>query len=359
MKLAGVEAARGLAAMLVVFVHASSILADPRDFGVMPFAGLFAFAHAGVDFFFVLSGFIILFTHRQDIGRPDALAAYGWKRFARLVPTYWIVLCLYGLVLAVSPTAARHEREPLTVLANALLIPQPDHPMIIGVAWSLQHEVLFYALFGLLLLHRRLGLGVLGLWGGLCAVNLATGRLNAFPGDLLFRGFNIEFFFGMTLAWALRRFGPPSRPAGMVVAGLALFFGAGLLESWGPGFPAEWPPLHAAYATGAALGLYGLVGAEMTGRLTRLPGWAMTLGTASYPIYLLHVLVIMLVQHGLRLLAPTLTLTVELAFIVAVTATVLAACAFSRLVEQPLLRRCRQLVPPRHAVTATVAVRGR
>lgn len=346
MKLAGVEAARGLAAMLVVCVHASSILADPKDFGAPPFAGLFTFAHAGVDFFFVLSGFIILHIHHDDIGRPDRLAAYAWKRFARLVPTYWIVLCLYGALLAASPTAARHEREPLTILANALLIPLPDQTqtMIVGVAWSLQHEALFYALFALLFLSRRLGTAALALWGTLCLVNLATFRLDAFPGSFLFRLFNLEFFFGLAVAAALRHRPPPTHPRALILAGLTLFFAAGLLESWGPAFPPEYPPLHAAYATGSALALYGLVGGETTFRLPTLPGWALTLGTCSYSIYLLHVLGIMLVQHALRPLAPYVT--AELAFFLAVGISTAGACAFSHLVEQPLLHRCRR---PAHA----------
>lgn len=45
----------------------------------MPLSGLTAYMHTGVDFFFVLSGYIIVVVHRADIGQPVAL---------RPVPSY-------------------------------------------------------------------------------------------------------------------------------------------------------------------------------------------------------------------------------------------------------------------------------
>ncbi len=352
MNLAGIEAARGLAAILVVFVHTSTMLSGAKDFGVPPFAGLFRFGHAGVDFFFVLSGFIILFIHQRDIGRPGELPRYAWKRFVRIVPVYWIALCIYGLVLAFSPSRDHYERSILAVLTSALLVPQAEHTPIIGVAWSLQHEALFYLLFGLLFLKRVVGIAVLGTWALLCVANVVTGSHAAFPGDFLFRLFNIEFFFGMAVADALRRW-RPVLPEALAIAGLVVFFATGILESWGPARPIEWPPFHLAYATGAALTLYGLVGAETTGRLPQIPGWIMALGSASYSIYLLHVLGIMLVGQGLRVVVRHLPLTPELGFAAAVLIVVPAACAFSRLVEQPLLRWCRKPVSPRRMLPAS------
>ncbi|NBQ54213.1 MAG: acyltransferase, partial [Proteobacteria bacterium] len=48
----------------------------------------------GVDFFFVLSGFIILHAHMDDIGRPARLGRYLWRRAVRVYPIYWICLTL-------------------------------------------------------------------------------------------------------------------------------------------------------------------------------------------------------------------------------------------------------------------------
>jgi peptidoglycan/LPS O-acetylase OafA/YrhL len=46
---------------------------------------------------------------------------------------------------------------------------------------------------------------------------------------------------------------------------------------------------------------------------------------------------------------PYVPLTPELGFAVAVIVSVSLACVFSRLVEQPLLRRCRQIAQRRRA----------
>ena len=77
-KLEGVEASRGAAAILVVGVHVTQVLAGHN--GTPAFGGLMSFGHAGVDFFFVLSGFIITFTHGRDLGRPRQFSQSWQKR---------------------------------------------------------------------------------------------------------------------------------------------------------------------------------------------------------------------------------------------------------------------------------------
>ncbi len=72
MKLQSIEAARGIAALLVVEFHGERALALPQYVGHMPLGGVTGFMHTGVDFFFVLSGYIIFAVHRADIGRPAA-----------------------------------------------------------------------------------------------------------------------------------------------------------------------------------------------------------------------------------------------------------------------------------------------
>ena len=222
MKFLSVEAARGVAAILVVLVHGSSMLSGPRYFGTMPFDGLFRFAHAGVDFFFVLSGFIILYVHWSDLGDPAKFGRYVTRRFVRIFPVYWIVLFILGLILAVSPTRDFYERNIVAVLSNTLLIPVSNHDTILGVAWTLEHEVLFYALFSLLFFARSVGWIVLSSWAALILWNILTRNFSVFPGNFLFSMFNIHFFFGMAVAAALRRW-PIFHPRLMLLLGSVLF----------------------------------------------------------------------------------------------------------------------------------------
>jgi peptidoglycan/LPS O-acetylase OafA/YrhL len=335
--------------MLVVLGHASTILGLPEYFGAPPFGGVFRFAHAGVDFFFVISGFIILHIHYGEIGRPGASAGYVRKRFLRIFPVFWLVMALHFLLLAFNPW-----RDPMTALTNLLLIPVPNHPLILVVAWSLQYEILFYALFATLFFGRSSGIAMLGAWGMLCTVNFATGMLDRFPASFLFGPFNLEFFFGMSVAWLLRRW-RPTLSWTCVVLGLLIFFAAGMHEAWGPPSPPDWPGHHLAYAAGAATTLYGLVGAETTGRLPRPPRWSIELGGASYSIYLMHLLIITVLLQGVcapagiappREPAFIVPAFIDLAFIAIVLAATLACWGFFRLLEQPLLAWCRRRPRP-------------
>lgn len=156
--LQSIQAGRGLAASLVVAYHGGRMLALPQYVGYVPLHGIFAFGHAGVDFFFVLSGFIISYVHHADVGRPRRLMHYAFQRVTRIYPVYWAATAIVILSLFFSHDPAA-QLAPLHVAASLLLIPHNQEP-VLGVAWTLEHEMLFYLAFGVAILSRRLG-GVL------------------------------------------------------------------------------------------------------------------------------------------------------------------------------------------------------
>lgn len=341
LKLSGVEAARGIAALLVVMLHAEGAVSSPNDYGYVVFDGLMNFGRAGVDFFFVLSGFIISYVHTYDVGRPAAFPSFWRKRLLRIYPPWWAALALMGALLAISPTRELAERDPWHILASIFLLPENDVP-ILGVGWSLRHELLFYALFSLVLLHRRLGILVLAAWGVLIGFNALWATYDGAPyftglvDDLLFRVFNIQFFFGIAVAVLIRKY-PVWRPKTLLLCGIALFFGNGMLESFGPAIQHEWPPRHLAYAAGAAMILYGLVALDRTKPL-HVPTVLLELGAASYSIYLVHDLALLIMQQVLRRLRPVLNLPIEVAYLVLVVSAVATGMVFSRVVERRLLK---------------------
>jgi peptidoglycan/LPS O-acetylase OafA/YrhL len=226
----------------------------------------------------------------------------------------------------------------------------PDHAPILGVAWTLQHEVLFYALFSILFFRISLGVAVLAVWAALIIWQMVTGDFRTFPASFLLNTFNIQFFFGIAVAAALWRL-PPFRPGLMLSAGTVLFLGTGLAESFIATFPSQSPGPHLLYALGAALALYGMAAGEQTGKLKTVPGWSVSLGTASYSIYLLHTIVIMILQQVILVAARFVSIPLELAFTGVVVITLLVCVYFSYLIEQPLLRWSRRAMTRKYAVT--------
>jgi peptidoglycan/LPS O-acetylase OafA/YrhL len=343
-RLLGVEAARGFAACLVVALHAGNHML--KDSGVLPLAGMTLFGHAGVDLFFVISGFIILHVHRPDIGRPDRVMAYLKRRIARIYPLYWFAL------LATILLALRHGPvDPWQIATDFLLL--PTGTQIVDVSWTLQSEMIFYLLFAVLILDQRLGVLLFAAWfAAIAATMLLVPRVEVMPWARILSKFNILFLFGLGVAEAARTRVPA--PGLLAVLGGAGFLGLGLLENFGlvdgHGVLARF-----GYGLPSAALLLGLIVLERQGRLA-VPRWLVALGDATYAIYLLHLFAIgatwqVLKRTGLREVLPDDVLTLIL-----IASGIVGGLIGTRLIEKPLnglMRRLLAMAPP-----APARVRG-
>jgi exopolysaccharide production protein ExoZ len=331
-KLDVLQAGRAFAALLVVLFHLNgAIFGQGAHFGP-EFSPILRFGYAGVQFFFVLSGFIIAHIHWQDIGRPERLPRYAWKRFARIYPVYWVVLALMIPVLLMVPSfGPPTAREPVHIVTSILLIPMPENP-ILDVAWTLRHEVLFYAVFGLLLLNRRLGMLVAGIGLAGTLAWMLTGS-EAFPGRFFFSAANLLFLMGIAAAWLVRR--PVRAPWLLLVLGVGLFLATGLRDAV---FGGAGPYLRLlGFGLGSMLGIIGAVALESSGRLTVHRVWA-RLGDASYSLYLIHMPVLSAEAKIMTLTGAAEVLPRWLSFAIMLATTVLIAQVFHILVERTLLK---------------------
>ena len=325
-----IEAARGVAAMLVVFHHIGSMLAEPRFYGVEPFAQHFRNFNVGVDFFFVLSGFIITWVHWRDMGRPETLRGYAAKRFFRILPPYWGLLfpLILGHALFPDPRDPL-ENDPLHILQSVFLIPSPEHP-VLGVAWTLTFEIFFYALFLIVLLKGRDKMMLFWLWAvAIIVVQLSMGPV--FPFSFLFSPFNLEFVMGMTAAALLRRYPRLPAPMFMMFAGAVLFVG---FMWFAPHI--QDVSLHGRLVFGIASALFVLGAVELERRrLVPVPRPMSFLGAASYSLYLIHPLAILVAAHMIRL-ALGRQLPIELAVFLMFAAALVAGGLYHLLVEKRL-----------------------
>ncbi len=335
-KLQGIEAGRGLAAFLVVMYHAARHF--KADAGYLPWGGIFHFGHAGVDFFFVLSGFLIYFVHAADIGRPRQLARYIQRRTTRIYPVYWAAL-LGSLALVML------SRNPVLpggwLMLQTLLLTQPLGMPLLGVSWTLQHEMLFYGVFALMILHVRLGQAVLVFWLLLILAQWAGGE--SWLRQDLYRvatnPFNLEFFMGMAGAWLVRKHpGLAERTRPLLVASGLLFLTLAATEDLG---------LFDGYANSARIA-YGfvsvalVVGLAGVPRVRGVPGVVLVrLGGASYSIYLFHLMAVGVLYKVLEVAGILRLLPVWLSYGLVCAGAIAAGMAISRWVEFPLLRAIR------------------
>ncbi|AMN43436.1 acyltransferase family protein [Rhodoplanes sp. Z2-YC6860] len=347
-KITTLEACRGFAAVLVVLYHASGTMFEVY-FGY-PAVGWFRFGHAGVDFFFVLSGFIIYYVHADDCGWPDRLRSYAYRRIVRIYPIYWAVtIAMVAASFVVSSIAALPAMAPNRLLLSFLLLPQSGVPLV-SVAWSLQHEVLFYVLFGIAIANRTAGILAFAVWAcfiAYCIFDKPQTPLLLFIG----RDFNILFFVGMAAAMIVRT-GRISCPRVVLAIGAIVFFTGGILENGGLDLRELLG--RVVYGTGAALMVLGLVEGERSADW-KTPKLLLWIGAASYSIYLIHLNVLVVVEKA----GGALDLGVALPGLVVLSGVVVAAVVAGLicyiLLERPLLATLRQWNPPRSETSAPAA----
>lgn len=299
---------------------------------------VFQFGHAGVDFFFVISGFIILLVHYRDIGQPARLGHYVLRRFTRVWPTYWVALAL-TIALA---TAGEHAFPTLRELVLSISLLPSDTEPLLGIAWTLQFESAFYAVFAVLILNRIAGLALLAAW--LCWIvatqfGLATPALPKSLPDIA----NLLFFLGMAMAYWLRNHHVPA-PRLILALGLALFAASALAEDFGvlDGYARI---ARLTYGVPAGLIVLGAAAADRERNLA-VPAALRVLGTASYSIYLFQFIFIgvlwkLWLASGLDRQLPHVASWPLLA-----AGGVIGGIVASRLVEYPLMRLLRRPSPP-------------
>lgn len=132
-----IQTLRGLAALSVAFLHATS----PAGFGLSP-----SFGNFGVDIFFVISGYII--SHITSVNPRKFIV----KRIIRIVPFYWSATLLLFAVGVVAPKYLHSDDISLNLLVHSLLfVPYAQRggnlEPLLKLGWTLNYEMYFYAMF--------------------------------------------------------------------------------------------------------------------------------------------------------------------------------------------------------------------
>ncbi|HEX7883853.1 MAG TPA: acyltransferase [Afipia sp.] len=331
-KILSIQYLRAAAALMVVFFHAEGMAQE-----YFSFTGL-SFGAAGVDIFFVISGFIMWITTASEQTTPMTFAV---NRIIRIVPLYWaMTLLLYGGWVIFRDPATLPSLWNLT--RSLLFIPFVSprtgeiQPLLIA-GWTLNFEMFFYAVFAaaLLIVRRHRAVVVCTMLAALVALPLVftpSGPVAlTYTSPLL-----IEFMIGCLLGIMYER-GALPRPR---VAMFLLVMGIGLLLASGMVSAAN---ITAArffhWGLPACLIVIGALALESKLQPWRLP---MLLGDASYSIYLTHGVVLSAVKSAVMLSAKNSHTLMSSEFIVAgCAASVVAGVAVHYLVERRLVAVCK------------------
>ena len=168
------DAWRGICAVIVVVFHFTAMM--PSSLEHSPFLRN---GYLFVDFFFVLSGFVLCHSYRGRIGSLGDLGRFAMRRFGRVWPVHGVVLGVFvaaiavvdrlphPAVLSLTPSDGAYSLNaliPSVLLLNAMGL-TPQGTVWNGPAWSIGAEFYVYLLFAVLLVlaGRRLMLGALAL----------------------------------------------------------------------------------------------------------------------------------------------------------------------------------------------------
>lgn len=331
--------ARGIAALLVICVHASTFVRNL--YGSPAAAGAMNWAHAGVDIFFVISGFVITWAHHADIGRAERLPAYAWRRFVRIYPFYWFLMLFIVPLYILSPTKTGYEQQLDVIMMSMILLPQ-EMGSTYAITWTLSYEMLFYILFGMLIINRIIGLGLMiAMAIGVVVANVFD-YLEIWPWPLRFalNLYILQFLGGVVLAFVLKHHAIP-RALPFLSMGLFTMLVGGMVEVYGTGMGSH-EARQIVYGISAMMIIGGLAQLERDDRV-KLPLVLSRLGSASYSLYLTHVLVLMVLAKIVFLGNLHTVINRDIMYIFFVGFSVLAGVMVSQTIELPLIKAVRLL----------------
>jgi peptidoglycan/LPS O-acetylase OafA/YrhL len=349
-RLGFIEGLRGLAIGVVLVFHAgiwASVTGRPSQ--------VLGFGHAGVDLFFVISGFCMMWPnlHHGSV-RPIDAPRFYMRRALRIAPPYWVAVAIavgasalmwvaggrsswsHGKSMqSVFPTSTPHLVENLATHATFTFGFLPAFSRSIdGAFWSLSTEWQFYVLLPVLIVvARRWSVPAVVAVTAVVPALWVLGLQAVYPRALKSVGTDliafrlVEFGIGMLAAWLLSSHRRVPLIRTLVVVGLVV---GGVIDHY-----VNW------LSYGWAVGFGALVmGCATVPALRRCAEWEPLrwLGRVSFSTYLIHGTVFLLLAVVMTRLRPSVEVRTAVMFLIGIPLGVLVATGLNRLIEIPAVR---------------------
>ena len=343
-RLVNLQILRAVAATLVVWAHAIDVSLIPGNGKPVLASGyLENFGAFGVDVFFVISGFIIS-ASAQKSGRT--WLQFAEDRYIRVAPIFYVLSLPWILRASAFPDVSWAPLIP-----TFFFWPVVDGKFVepfLSVGWTLSFEALFYCVMTAALLFRKwIDRPVLAAVGFLLITICIRSVVDAPIFDFLGNPIILEFLFGIAVGWIFSRTGANERLA--IVVTLLVVLALGYQLRYGFGAVSESPLIESGELSLTRAVIWGLPAAgivyvalvrENSAKSTgRVRGFLAFLGDASYSIYLVHLLVMVVVKA----LQARGIVSGDVLIIVAIALSWLAGSLSFLFVEKPMIRMIRRL----------------
>ena len=344
-RLANIQALRGLAAFGVLLSHLYIIEQKYSQDHIL--SELLNFGMAGVDMFFVISGFIMVYvTHKWQSTSGAKIPEFLFARAGRIYPLYWVISAALLAVYMIKPQwvfAASADNDP-NIIKSFLLWPNKSAYPLLEVAWTLIHEMSFYLIFALILLvSHRFRAFLIGLWAVIVVIGaqLEWGQINAVA-SILFHPLSLEFCAGAALGYMLLKTKSLTQGLPLLIAAIILFISGVALHVMNDQIvPAMGWLRVLSFGAAALVLLLAAYAFEQKGRT--VPRWAVTLGDWSYALYLTHVLALSVMGRIWALVDQPSLWDNFIVLPLLIIGSIIGAGLTHKIIEAPMMRASKYL----------------
>ncbi|MFL2640698.1 MAG: acyltransferase family protein [Dehalococcoidia bacterium] len=354
-RLDSVQLMRFFAGLLVVLAHAESRIArtfpqvndilQPLDPKLLPNWG--DAVQVGVHIFFLISGFIMLYSASNQFAQTKAQKTFFVKRLIRIVPIYWILTTLSVFILAIRPDlfTYRQTLDVSWIVASYLFIPWTsvdlvDSP-VIGLGWTLNFEMYFYVIFAVsMFMNRQNALRFMALF---FLLSVCVSLIHAPNLPLLIQVTNpilLEFLLGVFLAYYYLKGNSTDRYISRFTGVLGFSILIPVIVFLRP----ETELLRfLLWGPASALILFSMLHVLREPMIKPLKV-LVALGNASYSIYLIQVFTLPAFSLVFKYIEPSVELGFITMLVVSTSLTLLVGYIFFVLVERPITQTLRRFI---------------
>ncbi|WP_223701136.1 acyltransferase family protein [Sutcliffiella deserti] len=321
-KLSILQVARVCAILLVVISHINVLFYRNFEYDWL---GLGRWDRlGGVDFFFVVTGFMIYYIYHRHFGVKGMARDFLLKRVIRIFPLYWLfTLILLGVAILFPMLHVPYSWDQ--IWKSMILFPSQP---ILTSAWSMSHVIFFYLMFTLVLVKPNIFKPIIGIW--VLTTILLKSDLFIQWETFFFSFSTLEIVAGTLIAYVSLRYNMKEYASMFLAVGVLGYVGIWLNNffNW---FSFYSPILYCFFALIIVLGI------SIKDRTERkIPPSLIFLGDASYSIYIAHgpFLIFYMLLFRETLLINFLGYTLSMVIITVLT--IISCCFVYVWIEKPM-----------------------